>query len=92
MIFTDSRYASGTLSKSINPTTNKYHLNVVRNFPSEGSRYYYYQWKEKDRADTVAFKTLGSSNYWWRIMDYNPEIIDPFNIPVGAVLRIPLDR
>lgn len=92
MIFTDSRYAAGILSKSLNPTTNKYHLTVRRNFPYEISSFYYYQWKEKDRPDTVAFKTLGSSTYWWRIMDFNPEVIDPFNIPVGSVLRIPRAR
>jgi hypothetical protein len=39
--------------------------------------------------DMVAASLLGSPDLWWRIMDYNPEIIDAFNIPIGTVLRIP---
>jgi prophage DNA circulation protein len=37
----------------------------------------------------VAFKLLGSAALWWKIMDFNPEIVDPFSIPVGATIRVP---
>jgi len=89
MIYTDSRYASGTFSKTYSVNRASYNLSVMRTFPTDQSSFYYYSWRERDRIETVAATLLGDSNLWWRIMDYNPEIIDPFNIPLGSTVRIP---
>jgi len=32
---------------------------------------------------------LGLPEYWWQIMDFNPEIINPFTITSGTYIRIP---
>ena len=90
MIFNDSRYATGNLKRVINGKNTRPDLAVYRVFPSSIARFYLYEWTERDRVDYVAAKTLGSSNMWWKIMDYNPEIINPFAIPVGTMVRIPI--
>lgn len=89
MIYVDSRYANGNVISI--ETNSGPSIAVLREFPQDSSRFYGYVWKEKDRIDLVSTSLLGSPSLWWRIMDFNPEIINPFSIPVGAVLRIPSD-
>lgn len=89
MIFTDSRYADGTLIKTFDSRTATYEVSVVREFPEDSADFYYYVWRSKDRLDQLAYEKLGSSAFWWRIMDYNPEIINAANIAPGTVIRIP---
>ena len=48
-----------------------------------------YTWKEGDRLDRVAMEFFKDSAKWWVIPEFNPEILDPQNIPAGTVLRIP---
>lgn len=89
MIYVDSRYAEGNviaIETNAGPS-----IAVLREFPNDSSRFYSYVWREKDRIDLVANSLLGSPSLWWRIMDFNPELINPFSIPVGSVLRIPSD-
>ncbi|CAB4123864.1 hypothetical protein UFOVP45_43 [uncultured Caudovirales phage] len=89
MIFTDSRYATGRISKAHDARNNVFAVNVSRQFPTQSTRFFHYNWVENDRIDSVAYSLLGASSFWWMIMDFNPEIIDPFNIPVGTTLRVP---
>ena len=92
MIFTNSRYATGTVYKALDSRSNKYEIAVSRTFPQKTKEISYYYWAEKDRMDIVAGKLLGSPDRWWEIMDVNPEIVDPLNIPLGTKLRIPYGR
>ena len=48
-----------------------------------------YVWKSEDRIDRVAHQLYGSPTLWWVILEHNPEVEDPSNIPFGTVLRIP---
>ena len=89
MIYTDSRYAGSVFSKTYSAKRETYNLSVMRTFPTDQSNFYYYSWRERDRIENVAARLLGDANQWWRIMDYNPELIDPVNIPVGSTIRIP---
>ena len=41
------------------------------------------------QAQLVAAQLLGNPALWWAIFDINPEIIDPLNVPAGAIVRIP---
>lgn len=91
MIFQDSRYIDGDITKTLNPKSSTYDLGVQRVFPSETSNFYYYVWRERDRIEYIAAQLLNDSNAWWKIMDYNPEVIDPINIRAGSILRIPYD-
>jgi hypothetical protein len=89
MIYTDSRYSTGTIIKAQDARTETYRLGVYRNFPNVKFSFYYYTWVAGDRIDVVSHHLLGSAVYWWKIMDANPEIVDPFSIPIGSTIRIP---
>lgn len=88
-IFLDSRYADGLIFKSWDARKNQYQITVLRNWPTYTTKFFIYEWSDTDRLDLVANKYLGSSDYWWQIMDINPEIVDPINIAPGTHLRIP---
>jgi hypothetical protein len=89
MIYTDSRYSTGKLYSAWN--TRKYDTDVFvsREFPRGRAQYFMYTWRESDRIDLVANRFFKTPAVWWKIMDYNPEIGNPFEIPVGTVIRIP---
>lgn len=89
MIYTDSRYASGTLVKSQDARTGDYTVTLFRQFPMGSASFYYYTWTQRDRIDVIAGELLGDPALWWQIMDFNPEILNPFNIPLGTLVRIP---
>lgn len=89
MIFRDSRYATGTITKEYKPNKEMWEVTVYRNFTDERARFFFYVWKEKDRIDLIAGEFLGGTDLWWKIMDFNPEHLNPFDIPVGSTLRIP---
>lgn len=46
-------------------------------------------WKEGDRLDSVASHAVRDPSRWWSVLDLNPEILDPTNIPVGWPVRVP---
>jgi hypothetical protein len=89
MIFLDSRYADGRLTKVWHAGKQEYHLVVLREWPEYVQSYFIYEWVENDRLDNLAVKFLGNSGSWWEIMDINPEIINPLEISPGTQLRIP---
>lgn len=89
MIYLDSRYADGTLYKAWDARKNYYNLSVKREWPTYSVQYFVYEWVEGDRLDIVANRFLGDSEFWWQILDINPEINDPFAITPGTQLRIP---
>jgi hypothetical protein len=89
MIFSNSRYAEGTIFKSYDSRSKKYGVSVLRVFPENSSEFFYYTWAERDRIDSVAEKFFGDPDAWWQIMDFNPEIMNPLDISLGTVLRIP---
>lgn len=89
MIFTDSRYASGILAKALDARSQRVKVGVYRAFPTRSARFYYYTWTERDRIDLVADELLGDPSLWWSIMDFNPEILNPYDIAVGTLVRIP---
>jgi nucleoid-associated protein YgaU len=89
MIYTDSRYATGVVDYANDSRLNTNNISVYRVFPTAGYRFLTYTWTSEDRIDVIATQFLGSSNLWWKIMDINPEIISPFSITPGTVIRIP---
>ena len=91
MIYLDSRYADGTVFKAYDARNSTYQLTVFRNFPVYKTSFFTYEWVETDRIDDIALQFLGKSEFWWQIMDLNPEILDPLNILPGTHLRIPRD-
>ena len=91
MIYLDSRYADGVLFMAQEPKSEEYMLSVFRTFPSYSVEFYYYEVTENDRIENIAANTLGNPNLWWKIMDINPDVLNPFELTPGLQLRIPND-
>ena len=88
-IYLDSRYADGPLFKARDARTSNHIATVLREWPSYSLPFYLYKVNEIDRIENIAVKFLGNGELWWKIMDINPEILNPFDIPPGTELRIP---
>lgn len=88
-----SRYFYGPIQQvedPLNPGT--YNISVYRSWPeSITASYKDYIWKDGDTLSGLAFNSpwINAAQYWWQIMDLNPEITDPFSIEPGTVIRIP---
>ena len=89
MIFLDSRYVDGSIFKAWNALKEQYDIAVARTWPEYATSYFIYEWVEVDRLDNIATRFLGDGSLWWRIMDINPEVLDPSKIEPGTQLRIP---
>lgn len=88
-----SRYYDGPIAqlKSAEDST-VYNITVYRKFPGDTSiRYTEHVWEDGDTLAALAYHSnaLNTSEYWWKIMDINPEITDPFTIEPGTIIRIP---
>lgn len=84
-----SRYSR---TRRIDDTVNgvRYHETYnVKNIPTTNSdRYVTVDRHNENRIDVISFEMYGSSLYWWVIALAN-NIVDPFIIPLGSILRIP---
>lgn len=89
MIYLDSRYADAVVFKAWDSRKAQYNLTAFRTWPAYSVKYFIYEWVENDRLDNLAVKFLRSPNLWYKILDINPEIIDPTNISPGTQIRIP---
>jgi nucleoid-associated protein YgaU len=89
MIYSDSRYLDGALPVVYREYSGNHEQAVYRTWPSYTVDYRYYTVNEIDRIEGIASKFLGNPELWWMIMDVNPEILNPFEIPPGTQLRIP---
>ena len=88
-IYLDSRYVDGLLFKARDARTATFQITVYRTWPSYGAKTFIYEVNEVDRIENIAARYLGNPTLWWKIMDLNPEVLDPFNIKPGTMLRIP---
>jgi len=85
-----SRYFTGPLAQIENKSTGNYDIVVFRDFEEVGNvSFFEYTWIFGDNLGTIADKYLLNSLLWWRIMEINPEITDPFSIEPGTVIRVP---
>ena len=84
-------YADGKGFQAQDSRTGKVQRGVFRVHPNLLSQYYTHVWTENDRIDVLAQMVYGSSDKWIKIMDYNPEIINPLNIVPGTEVRLPSD-
>jgi len=92
MIYLSSRYADSDVTYILDSRTGISQATVIRGAPeldlaTQYGRVYY--WRDGDRLEWVAYKFYGNSLEWWRIMDANPEILNPTQIKPGTSLRIP---
>jgi hypothetical protein len=90
-LYRNSRYADTNTRDEIlvDVTGNRYR--TLYRYPSiDGTlSVSYYVWKASDRIDRLAAEHLGSPDLYYRILDLNPEIIDPHHIEPGTKVRLP---
>jgi nucleoid-associated protein YgaU len=92
MIYLDSRYADSDVSYILDARSGIAQATVLRQNPEVDEPAQYgrvYFWKEGDRLDRVSYSFYGSALEWWRIIDANPEILNPSRIAPGTSVRIP---
>ena len=89
MIYLGSRYWNGPISKVYDRRRDQENLTVFRSWPTANTKFSVYYWAVGDRLDTVSQTIYGSPDYWWKIMDLNPEITDPSSIKPGTYIRLP---
>lgn len=88
MIGTRSRYTTAAIQTVEAPDGTRQEMRVP--FPrSRLITFTFYQTRQNDRVDTLAFFYFGDPTLWWMLANANPEILDWTDIPVGTVLRIP---
>ncbi len=85
-----SRYYDGELSQVYNEKTKSYDINVYRTFPKEvNTQYTAYTWKYGDSLGNLGYTYQSIPEYWWKILEINPDITDPFSIIPGQEIRVP---
>jgi len=90
MIERVSRYYDGTLAQTPNKYTGVYEISVFRAFPNTSTvKYITYTWKDGDTLAALAERYGSGVNFWWEIMDINPQILDPFTITPGTIIKVP---
>ena len=92
MIYLTSRYAESDVSYILDSRTGIAQATVLRTIPEQDDTAQYgtvYYWREGDRLDYLSYSLYGTSLEWWRILDANPEILNPSQIAPGTALRIP---
>jgi nucleoid-associated protein YgaU len=55
-----------------------------------GSNYYLYTTKTGDSFDLIASRIMNDPERYWEIADLNSHVPFPDEIPIGTVLRIPV--
>jgi hypothetical protein len=88
MIILGSRYQDETIYPAPLPNGEVQHA-VYRTSLSDGTVSAYHVWQASDRIDVIAERYLGSGDLWWMIADINPEVLDPFAITPGTLLKVP---
>lgn len=65
-------------------------LNSPSTFFSEFDRYHEVTAYDQYRIDLISYRYYLTTDYWW-IIALSNNILDPFNIVIGTILRIPSD-
>lgn len=84
MIRTDSRYVDAQLIVHADKT-----VSTRREFPEATNNFVLYTWLQSDRLDRISAQFLGDPGKWWKILDANPLVQDPYDIRPGQQIRIP---
>ena len=86
-IFKGSRY---TNTPTYVPIGGKGELFTIRERPDISLKdAKYYRWSQSDTLDYLAYTRYGNSEFWWAILDANPQYQSELDIEVGDLLVIP---
>lgn len=90
MIKRSSRYYDGPLYQSEHKYTGTYNIVVDRKWPeSTLIKYIEHTWAYGDSYASLANRYLKDPTLWWKILEANPNVMDPFATSSGTVIRVP---
>lgn len=90
MILLGSRYQRAPVDYVIDGRTGVTHATVFPPALSQaGAGFDVWYWRSGDRLDLLSNQVYRRPDQWWRILDANPEIVDPNAIRVGSMVRVP---
>lgn len=89
MIYLGSRYEDADITYVLDGRIGSTRATAFRAPVQAETEVRYWYWRQEDRIDILATQYYGEPDLWWRIMDANPEILDPLSIPIGTKIRIP---
>lgn len=89
MISLQSRYADADVAFVLDPKTQTTRATAFRVAEEVTVTYRVHRWAEGDRWDFLAQEYLDAPTEWWRILDANPQIIDPTTVAPGTTVYIP---
>jgi len=89
-IYKGSRYEYSTIDFVQTASDGAPNAVVYYGFSSLGlTSYREHIYKDGERLDAIAYKYYKNPSFWWLIAEYNPEILDFFEVQPGTTLRIP---
>ena len=97
MISISSRYYRGTVAHANDAASGNVYPAVYRKLPSpRRQKYTYYTLTPNDRLDNLAQRFYGDPKLFWRILDYNNDILSldqllDSSMGAATVIRIPFD-
>lgn len=90
MIYIGSRYQSTPVQYVLDGRTGRTRPTIIRgNSDVAATSTRVTKWEDGMRLDIVASSVFNDSEKWWRIMDQNPDILDPMSFVAGTTLRVP---
>lgn len=90
MIFIGSRYENERVQYILDARSETTRPSVLRSALTEEPRTSgYTEWNSAFRLDQVADKISQDSERWWRIMDRNPELLNPWDLEPGTRVYLP---
>lgn len=89
-VYFGSRYADAYVVEQYSPSRGVVATSVRRRFPSTVKRISRSEyWDQTTRWDLIAQETLGSFMDYWKILDSNSNLTDPFSVDPGVAVGIP---
>jgi nucleoid-associated protein YgaU len=90
-IYNGSRYQYSTIDYVQTTPTGAAKPIVFYNFTVFGTiSYQTHVYVQGERLDTLSNNYYNRPDFWWAILEANPQVSDPTNITPGTSLRIPL--
>lgn len=88
MITATSRYASAAID-IVKDSRGQHQSVSVPPRQDQAFTFTFYQVRDGDTVDFLAYRFFGKGTLWWMLADANPEVIDWTKMAVGMILRIP---
>ena len=89
MIYTRSRYQSAPVVYMLDGRSGVTHPAVMRPYAPPTPATTVTRWDYGTRIDIYGSALFADPELWWRVMDGNPEILDPASMVPGTPLRLP---